>query len=129
MDDFSKFTILAVDDVPLNLLLVEKMLSRFKFNVKKATGGQMALDMIAQQQPSLVLLDLMMPNIDGFDVLARLRAQEETKNLPVVILSALNSEHDINKAMDLGANDFITKPIIMDRLVNTIKKHLMPAEA
>lgn len=129
MEEFSQFTILVVDDVPLNLILVEKMLSRFKFNVQKATGGQQALDKIAQNQPSLVLLDLMMPNIDGFEVLARLRSHEETKNLPVVILSALNSDRDINKAKELGANDFITKPIIMDRLVNTIKLHLMPKDA
>lgn len=129
MDDNSQFTILAVDDVPLNLLLVEKMLTRYKFKVQKATGGQQALDMIAKQQPSLVLLDLMMPNVDGFDVLSQLRSQEVTKNLPVVILSALNSDHDIKKAMDLGANAFITKPIIMDRLVKTISDQLIPGEA
>ena len=89
--DYSKYTVLAVDDVPLNLILVEKILKRYNFKVKKANGGQEALDMIAAEKPSLVLLDLMMPNVDGFDVLAELSKSEETSNIPVVILSALNS--------------------------------------
>ena len=96
--DYSKYTVLAVDDVPLNLILVEKILQRYNFKVKKANGGQEALDMIAAEKPSLVLLDLMMPNVDGFDVLAALSKSEETSNIPVVILSALNSESDIEKA-------------------------------
>ena len=70
--DYSKYTVLAVDDVPLNLILVEKILQRYNFKVKKANGGQEALDMIAAEKPSLVLLDLLMPNVDGFDVLAAL---------------------------------------------------------
>ena len=127
MEETKKYTILAVDDVPLNLILVEKMLTRQNFIVKKASGGQQALDMIAKQQPSLVLLDLMMPNVDGFEVLSHIRENKETENLPVVILSALNSEHDIKRAMKLGANDFVTKPIIMDRLVTAIKKALETA--
>ena len=64
--DFSKFSVLAVDDIPLNLLLVEKMLSRFNFKFRKATNGQLALDAVAQEKPDLILLDLMMPGIDGF---------------------------------------------------------------
>lgn len=125
----AKYTILAVDDVPLNVLLVEKMLSRQGYNVKKASGGQMALDMIAEDMPSLVLLDLMMPNIDGYEVLARLRSNPETKALPVIILSALNSDADIAKGMECGANDFITKPIIMDRLLKAVRAQLVPEEA
>ena len=110
--DYSKYTVLAVDDVPLNLILVEKILQRYNFKVKKANGGQEALDMIAAEKPSLVLLDLMMPNVDGFDVLAALSKSEETSNIPVVILSALNSESDIEKALSNGAKDFVTKPIL-----------------
>ena len=118
--DYSKYTVLAVDDVPLTLILVEKILQRYNFKVKKANGGQEALDMIAAEKPSLVLLDLMMPNVDGFDVLAALSKSEETSNIPVVILSALNSESDIEKALSNGAKDFVTKPILMDKLLNCI---------
>lgn len=122
--DYSKYTVLAVDDVPLNLILVEKILQRYNFKVKKANGGQEALDMIAAEKPSLVLLDLMMPNFDGFDVLAALSKSEETSNIPVVILSALNSESDIEKALSNGAKDFVTKPILMDKLLNCILRTL-----
>lgn len=122
--DYSKYTVLAVDDVPLNLILVEKILQRYNFKVKKANGGQEALDMIAAEKPSLVLLDLMMPNVDGFDVLAALSKSEEMSNIPVVILSALNSESDIEKALSNGAKDFVTKPILMDKLLNCILRTL-----
>ena len=122
--DYSKYTVLAVDDVPLNLILVEKILQRYNFKVKKANGGQEALDMMAAEKPSLVLLDLMMPNVDGFDVLAALSKSEETSNIPVVILSALNSESDIEKALSNGAKDFVTKPILMDKLLNCILRTL-----
>ena len=122
--DYSKYTVLAVDDVPLNLILVEKILQRYNFKVKTANGGQEALDMIAAEKPSLVLLDLMMPNVDGFDVLAALSKSEETSNIPVVILSALNSESDIEKALSNGAKDFVTKPILMDKLLNCILRTL-----
>ena len=122
--DYSKYTVLAVDDVPLNLILVEKILQRYNFKVKKANGGQEALDMIAAEKPSLVLLDLMMPNVDGFDVLAALSKSEKTSNIPVVILSALNSESDIEKALSNGAKDFVTKPILMDKLLNCILRTL-----
>ncbi|MDY3741904.1 MAG: response regulator [Prevotella sp.] len=122
--DYSKYTVLTVDDVPLNLILVEKILQRYNFKVKKANGGQEALDMIAAEKPSLVLLDLMMPNVDGFDVLAELSKSEETSNIPVVILSALNSESDIEKALSNGAKDFVTKPILMDKLLNCILRTL-----
>lgn len=122
--DYSKYTVLAVDDVPLNLILVEKILQRYNFKVKKANGGQEALDMIAAEKPSLVLLDLMMPNVDGFDVLAALSKSEETSNIPVVILSALNSESDIETALSNGAKDFVTKPILMDKLLNCILRTL-----
>ena len=109
--------VLVVDDVPLNVLLVKKMLSQYTFQLQTADNGKTALDMIAKDKPDLLLLDLMMPGIDGFEVIRRLRADEKTKDLPIVILSALNSEADIVKGFKLGANDYINKPIIMEKLI------------
>ena len=126
--DFSKFSVLAVDDIPLNLLLVEKMLSRFNFKFRKATNGQLALDAVAQEKPDLILLDLMMPGIDGFEVIRRLRANPETADIQIVILSALTSNEDIIKGFDVGANDFIMKPIIMEKLLTCVVTHLQLAE-
>jgi len=124
MIDFSKYNVLAVDDVPLNLLLVEKMLSKFNFRIRKAANGRIALEEIAKEKPDLILLDLMMPEVDGFEVLRQVRENPDTANIRVVILSALNSTDDIVKGYQLGANDFITKPIIIEKLVNCVATQL-----
>lgn len=118
--DQTQVNILVVDDIPLNVLLIQKMLGKFKFNILTANNGQAALDIIASKPVDLVLLDLMMPGIDGYEVLRQLRGNDATKNLPVVILSALNSSDDVTKGFQLGANDFITKPIIMERLLTCV---------
>lgn len=118
--DYSNYNILAVDDIPLNLLLVQKMLSRFNFEIRTAANGQQALDAVASRKPDLILLDLMMPGIDGFEVIKRLRADSATADIRIVILSALNSNEDVVKGFDLGANDFIMKPIIMEKLLNSV---------
>ena len=104
--DLSKYTVLAVDDIPMNLLLISKILTRLNINVKTAANGREALDMIEKERPSLVLLDLMMPEIDGYEVLTRLRSNPATEDLRIIILSALNSNEDIVKGFNLGANDF-----------------------
>lgn len=123
--DQSKLNVLIVDDIPLNVILIQKMLSsRFKFHLLSANDGKTALDLIEAGGINLVLLDLMMPGIDGYEVLRRLREDSKTQKLPVVILSALNSNDDIKKGMDMGANDFISKPIIMERLYTSIAKQI-----
>jgi CheY-like chemotaxis protein len=118
--DYSKYNVLAVDDIPLNLLLVQKMLTRFKFRIRTAGGGQQALDAVAAEKPDLILLDLMMPGIDGFEVIRRLRADPATAHIRIVILSALNSNEDIVKGFNVGADDFIMKPIIMEKLLTCV---------
>ena len=122
--DLSKHTVLAVDDIPMNLLLISKILSRLNITISTATNGREALEFIEKNKPSLVLLDLMMPEIDGYEVLRRLRENPETKDLRVVILSALNSNEDIVKGFNMGANDFITKPIILEKLTSCVVTQL-----
>ena len=127
--DYSKYNVLAVDDIPLNLLLVKKMLSRFNFEFRTAADGQQALDAVAAKKPDLILLDLMMPGIDGFEVIRRLRANPETADIQIVILSALNSNEDVVKGFNEGANDFIMKPIIMEKLLSCVVTQLQLVEA
>ncbi len=127
--DYSKFLILVVDDIPLNQLLVTKMLSRYNFRIKTAANGQQALDAVAEEKPDLILLDLMMPIMDGFQVIEHLRADPDTADLQVVILSALNSSEDIVKGFNVGANDFLTKPIIMEKLLTCVTTQLQLVEA
>ena len=127
--DYSQFNVLAVDDIPLNLLLVQKMLSKFNFSLRTAANGQQALDAVAAQKPDLILLDLMMPGIDGFEVIRRLRANPETADIQIVILSALNSNEDVVKGFNVGANDFIMKPIIMEKLLTCVVTQMQLVEA
>ncbi|MBO7051310.1 MAG: response regulator [Prevotella sp.] len=118
--DPSKVNILVVDDIPLNVLLVKKMLQPLGFSTEEAEDGVVAMEMISREKPDLILLDLMMPRMNGFEVLRRLRADEATKSIPVIILSALNSNDDVAKGIAMGAEDYITKPIIMERLQNSV---------
>lgn len=127
--DFSQYNILAVDDIPLNLLLVQKMLSRMNVKIRTAGGGQQALDAVAEQKPDLILLDLMMPVIDGFEVIRRIRSNPETADIQIVILSALNSQEDVVKGFNMGANDFIMKPIIMEKLLSCVITQMQLVEA
>lgn len=127
--DFSKFNVLVVDDVPLNQMLVTKMLSRYNFQVRTASNGLEAMEAIREKKPSVILLDIMMPVMDGFEVLRLLKAKKDTENIRVIILSALNTNEDIIKGYELGANDFITKPIIMEKLVNSVATQLQLTEA
>ncbi|MBP5636290.1 MAG: response regulator [Bacteroidales bacterium] len=122
--DLSKYSILVVDDVPLNVMLVEKMLSRFGFRILKAENGLEAMREILAQKPDLVFLVILMPIMDGFQTLEQIRKNPELSDVRVVVLSALNSNEDIVKAYNLGANDFITKPIMLDKLINSVAKQL-----
>lgn len=125
--DACKTSVLIVDDIPINVTLIEKMLKPFHFVIEKANDGQTALDIVADNKPDLILLDLMMPGINGYDVIKQLRAKEETKQLPIIVISALNSNEDVVKGYDLGVNDFLTKPIIMNRLHTSVITQLNKA--
>ena len=127
--DYSRYNVLAVDDIPINLLLVQKMLARYNFTLRTAVNGQLALDEVAKQKPDLILLDLMMPVVDGFEVIRRLKENPDTADINIVILSALNSNEDIVKGFSLGANDFIMKPIIMERLLTCVTTQFQLIEA
>ena len=122
--DFSSCRVLAVDDIPLNLLLVKKMLGRFNFKLETASGGQEALDSVARSKPNLILLDLMMPGIDGYEVIRRLKSNPETADIRIIILTALTSGEDVSKGFNMGANDYIMKPIIMERLLTSVVTQL-----
>jgi len=122
--DLNQYSVLIVDDVPLNTMLVEKMLSRFHFRIRKAENGLEAMREVIAEKPHLIFLDIMMPIMDGFQVLEQLRKNPDYASVKVVVLSALNSNEDIVKAYNLGANDFITKPIMLEKLLNSVAKQL-----
>lgn len=122
--DLSQYDILAVDDVPLNLILLDKMLSRFNIKIRKASNGLEAMREITAKKPDLVILDLIMPLMDGFEVLQHVREKPELSDLRIIVLSALNKNEDIVRAYNYGTNDFITKPIIFEKLINSVDNQL-----
>ena len=102
---------LVVDDEPVLRLLLQKAMEADGFHVTTADCGKAALEVLRQQQPDLLLLDVMMPDMDGFAVCAELRTRPETAHLPIVMLTALSDHDSIQKAYQAGATDFLTKPI------------------
>jgi adenylate cyclase len=102
--------ILAVDDEPANLALLRKLLIHQGYDVVEAVDGASALDAVAEHQPDLVCLDVMMPRVDGVEVCRRLRSQPRHAGLPILLLTALNSAEDRARGLEAGANDFLSKP-------------------
>ena len=115
--DHSEYTILVVDDVVSNVLLLRVLLTNEKFKVITASNGKEALSQAANAHPDLILLDVMMPEMNGFEVAERLKADPETQNIPIIFLTALNTTADIVKGFKVGANDFISKPFNKEELV------------
>jgi two-component system sensor histidine kinase/response regulator len=120
----SKGNILVVDDVPANLHLLTAMLSKQGYQVQVATSGQLALTSAQSHPPDLILLDIMMPNMDGYEVCSRLKLSERTKDIPVIFISALNDTLDKVKAFDVGGADFITKPFQVKEVLVRVEHQL-----
>lgn len=126
--DNSQYTVLVVDDVPVNILLVKGMLAKQKFKVLSATSGQQALEVLTHEHPHCILLDILMPNMNGFETTRAIRANPKTQDIPIILLSALNSDSDIKEGMDAGANEFVTKPFVQERLIASIQNQIKNAE-
>ncbi len=116
--------ILAADDDPIVQQFVSSILMENGFEVFTASDGRQALDMIRELKPDLVILDLIMPYRDGYEVLRLLLEQDETKKIPVIILSAKSREEDIIRGLEAGAEDFMTKPFNALELVARTRKIL-----
>lgn len=120
-----KATIFIVDDTPENLTLVSTLLKPF-YRVKVATSGEKALLYFAQHEavPDLILLDIIMPGLSGFDVIVELKKNSKMRDIPVIFLTAMSRVEDEKKGLELGAVDYITKPISPPVLLARIKTHL-----
>jgi two-component system phosphate regulon response regulator PhoB len=113
--------VLVVDDEPHIVALVAYHLAKSGYRVVTATTGPDALDRARRERPSLVILDLMLPGMSGFDVLQKLRADTSTSDVPVLMLTARRDEHDRIEGLSLGADDYLTKPFSPQELVLRVK--------
>ena len=109
-----RFKILIVDDAPKNIQVVANLLGDTEYDISYATNGFRALELIEESKFDLVLLDVMMPEMDGFEVLRRVRSQS---NVPVIMLTAKRQEDDIIKGLEMGASDYVVKPFNLDEIV------------
>ena len=121
-------TILIVDDEPFNVDLLEQQLEEFGYATVSASNGQEALDKVAAEAPDLILLDVMMPVMDGFTVCRILKENDETRLIPIVIMTALGAVEDRIRGIEAGADDFLTKPVdereLLARIQTTLRlKH------
>jgi DNA-binding response OmpR family regulator len=117
-------TILIVDDEPFNVDYLEQELADLGYATSSATNGQEALAKVAADAPDLILLDVMMPVMDGFTVCRRLKEQDETRLIPIVIMTALDAKADRITGIQAGADDFLTKPVDEAELVARIETAL-----
>ena len=122
-DTTEKFTVLAVDDTPENLDVVKGILSA-EYIVKAATSGPMALKIAEKQPPDLILLDIMMPGMDGYEVCRQLKENEQTRDVPIIFLTAMDQTTDEARGFELGAADYMTKPVNPPILQARVATHL-----
>ncbi len=118
-------TILIADDEPNILISLEFLMKREGYDVKLARDGQEALDAIIQHRPALVLLDVMMPKMSGFDVCQEVRARADVGRTPILMLTARGRDTDVAKGLELGANAYMTKPFSTKELVEKVRELLL----
>ena len=120
----TKPKILVVDDQPVNVKLLEKKLLRENMEVWTANDGQTCLDIVGQKSPDVILLDVMMPHMDGHEVCEKLKEDESTRSIPIIFITANSTKEGKLEGLNVGAVDYITKPIDLDETVARINTQL-----
>jgi sigma-B regulation protein RsbU (phosphoserine phosphatase) len=116
--------VLIVDDVPKNLQVLGNILRKKEYKIAAATSGKQALDMVEKILPDLILLDIMMPDIDGFEVCEKLKGSPRSKDIPVIFLTAKTGTEDIVRGFEVGAVDYLTKPFNSTELLARAHTHI-----
>ena len=120
----SDYKILIVDDVVSNVLLLKILLTNEKFQVCTANNGTTCIEMARKEHPDLILLDVMMPDMNGFDTATVLKKDEGMKDIPIIFLTALNTPQDLVHGFQVGASDFLTKPFNKEELVMRVTQQI-----
>ncbi len=122
--NYADYTILVVDDNETNLRVIVEYLRGFGFKLLMAMNGQLCLKIAQARRPDIILLDVMMPELDGFETCERLKATEVTRDIPVIFMTALTSEDDKVRGFEVGAVDYVTKPIQQREVLARVNTHL-----
>lgn len=123
-DAFASTHVLIVDDTPANLRLLAGILGEAGYQVRPVRDGRMALNVAQSNPPDIILLDIMMPEMDGYEVCRQLKNDERTAHIPVIFISALDDVHDKIKSFSLGAVDYVTKPFQAEEVLARVKNHI-----
>ena len=124
LENSTKGDILVVDDTPANLRLLSQMLNEQGYQVRPVPDGQLALAAARAKTPDLILLDIRMPDMDGYQVCENLKAETSTKDIPIIFISALDAVQDKVKAFTVGGVDYITKPFHVEEVLARVETHL-----
>ncbi len=119
--------VLLVEDEKNIILGVRTCLDAVGYDVEIVEDGEEALNAVQREHPDLILLDLLMPKVDGFEVLKVLKGKDDTRKIPIIVLTAKAEEEDKQRAMDLGADSYMTKPFKPQELWDTLKHYLPDA--
>ncbi len=120
----STHSVLVVDDNRMNRLKMTRAFDRGDFQISEASGGQEALDLLQSQVFHLVLLDLLMPEVDGFQVLERMQSDQQLARIPVIMVSAVEEKEAVERCLKIGAVDYITKPVGAETLNDRVRRAL-----
>jgi len=123
MNDLSECTVLIVDDAETNIDILLDILGE-ECDVTVAMDGESALEAVDEEHPDLILLDIMMPGMDGYDVCKRLKDNPATAHIPVVFLTALTEDEEKKRGLEMGALDYITKPFEVSEIQSKVQKYL-----
>ena len=116
--------ILIVDDIPKNIQMAMNILKNEGYKMFYAKSGEMALSLVEEHDFDLILLDIMMPDVNGFDVFTKLKSNNRTKNIPVIFLSGKDSSQDIEQACEYGGIDYVIKPFITIELITKVNSYV-----
>jgi len=123
-EETRRFRILVVDDNAANAELLEAYLAGFAWDVETVNSGAAALERVGREQPDIILLDIMMPDMSGYEVCRRLKSSAETRDVPIIMVTALTQVEEVEEAVDAGTDDFLSKPVNRLELVTRVKSLL-----
>ena len=122
--DYQHYNILIVDDTPINLEVIIDFLESYGFGIRMARSGESALKRVEYDRPDIILLDVLMPGMDGFETCRRLKTQPTTADIPVIFMTSLASPEDRVKGFEVGAVDYVIKPLHQEEVLARINTHL-----